>query len=291
MDCELTILMPCLNEAETLAICIRQGRAFLRASGVVGEVVIADNGSTDGSQRDRRSRRARASSTSPEKGYGARPDRRHRAARGRYVDHGRRRRQLRLRAARPLRRRAARRRRPGHGQPVPRRHRARRHAAAAPVPRQPGALARRPRCSSTHRSATSTAACAASAATRSSALGLRTTGMEFASEMVVKAVARRPATSSRCRPPCRKDGRSRPPHLRSWRDGWRHLRFLLLYSPRWLFLYPGLVADRARPASPPLVADRRPGRDRQRRPRRRHDDLLRRASPWSATRPCCSRCW
>ena len=71
-------------------------------------------------------------------------------------------------------------------------------------------------------------------------LDLRTTGMEFASEMVVKATLQRmriaevPTTLSR-------DGRSRPPHLRSWRDGWRHLRFLLLYSPRWLFLYPGTV--------------------------------------------------
>jgi hypothetical protein len=71
-------------------------------------------------------------------------------------------------------------------------------------------------------------------------LGLRTPGMEFASEMVVKAVlagwhiAEVPATLA-------PDGRGRPPHLRSWRDGWRHLRFLLLFSPRWLFLYPGLA--------------------------------------------------
>jgi hypothetical protein len=71
-------------------------------------------------------------------------------------------------------------------------------------------------------------------------LNLRTTGMEFASEMVVKAslmglrIAEVPTTLS-------PDGRSRPPHLRTWRDGWRHLRFLLLYSPRWLFLYPGAI--------------------------------------------------
>ena len=69
---------------------------------------------------------------------------------------------------------------------------------------------------------------------------LRTTGMEFASEMVVRAalagmkLTEVPTTLS-------KDGRSRQPHLRTWRDGWRHLRFLLLYSPRWLFLYPGLA--------------------------------------------------
>jgi hypothetical protein len=71
-------------------------------------------------------------------------------------------------------------------------------------------------------------------------LRLRATGMEFASEMVIKASLRRmkiaevPVTLS-------PDGRSRPPHLRTWRDGWRHLRFMLLFSPRWLFLYPGLT--------------------------------------------------
>ncbi len=71
-------------------------------------------------------------------------------------------------------------------------------------------------------------------------LGLQATGMEFASEIVVKAtlagqrIEEVPTTLS-------PDGRSRPPHLRSWRDGWRHLQFLLLFSPRWLFFYPGLV--------------------------------------------------
>jgi hypothetical protein len=70
-------------------------------------------------------------------------------------------------------------------------------------------------------------------------LDLKTTGMEFASEMVVKStlfkvkITEVPTTLS-------KDGRTRPPHLRTWRDGWRHLRFLLIYSPRWLFLYPGI---------------------------------------------------
>src|ERR671933_1666772 len=72
------------------------------------------------------------------------------------------------------------------------------------------------------------------------AMDLRTTVMEFASEMIVKAtlhnmrITEVPTTLS-------PDGRSRPPHLRPWRDGWRHLRFLLVYSPRWLFLYPGLA--------------------------------------------------
>ena len=71
-------------------------------------------------------------------------------------------------------------------------------------------------------------------------MDIRSTGMEFASEMVVKAsllrmkISEVPTTLS-------PDGRSRPPHLRTWRDGWRHLRFLLMYSPRWLFLYPGIA--------------------------------------------------
>ncbi|HEY4222231.1 MAG TPA: glycosyltransferase family 2 protein, partial [Myxococcota bacterium] len=71
-------------------------------------------------------------------------------------------------------------------------------------------------------------------------MNLRTTGMEFASEMVIKSVVlglRVSEVPTVLRP----DGRDRPPHLRPWRDGWRHLRFLLLYSPRWLFLYPGLA--------------------------------------------------
>src|SRR6185436_14052693 len=70
-------------------------------------------------------------------------------------------------------------------------------------------------------------------------MGLRTTGMEFASEMVVKS-ALFDLRMSEIPVTLRKDGRSRPPHLRTWRDGWRHLRFLLVYSPRWLFLLPGL---------------------------------------------------
>jgi hypothetical protein len=71
-------------------------------------------------------------------------------------------------------------------------------------------------------------------------LHLRTAGMEFASEMVVKA-ALRGLRVTEVPIVLHKDGRRRPPHLRRWRDGWRHLRFMLLFSPRWLFLYPGLA--------------------------------------------------
>src|SRR5258708_22411444 len=72
------------------------------------------------------------------------------------------------------------------------------------------------------------------------ALNLHTTGMEFASEMLISAALR---SYRICEVPTtlKKDGRSRPPHLRTWRDGWRHLNFLLLLSPRWLFIYPGFI--------------------------------------------------
>jgi hypothetical protein len=71
-------------------------------------------------------------------------------------------------------------------------------------------------------------------------MDIRSTGMEFASEMVVKATLLRMKVSE-VPTTLNPDGRNRPPHLRTWRDGWRHLRFLLMYSPRWLFLYPGIV--------------------------------------------------
>ena len=128
----------------------------------------------------------------------------------------------------------------GDGQPLQGRH-----PAAAPCRRCTAISATRcsassAACYSARGSATSIAACAASTGMPSRRLGLRTQGMEFASELVVKAalagwrVAEVPIT-------LHPDGRGRPAHLRSWRDGWRHLRFLLLFSPRWLFLYPGLA--------------------------------------------------
>ncbi len=140
---ELTILMPCLDEAETIGMCIDKASAFLQRSGVKGEVLIADNGSTDGSQEiasePRRARRG---------GGGARirrgADRRHPRGARPLRHHGRRRRFLRLRQSRRLRGEAARRLRRGHGQPLPRRHRRIGHAAAAPLSRQPGALLHRP---------------------------------------------------------------------------------------------------------------------------------------------------
>ena len=134
----------------------------------------------------------------------------------------------------------AQRRRPRDGQSVRGRHRAGRDAVAAPPHRQSGAVGSRPPVLPHARFATSTAASARFRKDAIVDLGLRAGGMEFASEMIVKAsladlrISEVPTT-------LRPDGRSRAPHLRSFRDGWRHLRFLLLFCPNWLFVVPGLV--------------------------------------------------
>lgn len=237
-EIELTILMPCLNEAETLAICIDKAQGYLRRSGVVGEVLIADNGSTDGSQQIATAHGARVVDV-PVRGYGAALSAGIAAAHGRFVIMGdaddsydfanldafvaklRKGHDL-VMGNRFLGGIA-----PGA---MPWHHR----YIGNPVLSFIGRLFFRTRASDFH--------CGLRGFDRQAilALGLRTSGMEFASEMLVKAtlsgldVAEVPTT-------LKPDGRSRPPHLRSFRDGWRHLRFLLLFSPRWLFLYPGIA--------------------------------------------------
>jgi glycosyltransferase involved in cell wall biosynthesis len=238
-DLDLTILMPCLNEAETLAFCVRQAVAAIAASGVSGEVVVADNGSTDGSQVIARAEGARVVDVAT-RGYGAALIAGIEAARGKYV--------MMADADASY-----------HFEHLPRflpkldegfdLVMGNRFAgsiergAMPPLHKYIG----NPILSTIGRVFFSIPVrdfhCGLRAFRRDSilALNLRTTGMEFASEMVVKSslaglrMTEVPTTLS-------PDGRSRPPHLRSWRDGWRHLRFLLLYSPRWLFFYPGLAA-------------------------------------------------
>ena len=134
-DLELTILMPCLNEAETLATCIQKALRFLDRSGIRGEVLIADNGSTDGSREIAAELGARVVRV-PERGYGAALQGWHPGGRRPLCDHGRRRRQLRLLESEPVRGQVARRRRARDGQPLQRRHRAGRHARIAQVSRQ-----------------------------------------------------------------------------------------------------------------------------------------------------------
>jgi len=236
--CELTILMPCLNEARTLPTCIGKARRFLDQSGIAGEVLIADNGSTDGSQSIARDAGARVVDV-PVKGYGAALRAGIAAARGRFVvmgdsddsydfsDLGGFVAELRDGAALVMGNRFAGEIRPGA---MPRLHR----YLGNPVLSFVGRLFFRSPVRDFH--------CGLRGFARDTmlALDLRSEGMEFASEMVVKAtlaglrIDEVPTTLS-------PDGRDRAPHLRSWRDGWRHLRFLLIHAPAWLFMYPGVA--------------------------------------------------
>lgn len=234
---ELTILMPCLNEAETVATCVQKARSFLERTGVAGEVVVADNGSSDGSPDRARQAGARVVPIAA-KGYGSALLGGIEAAHGRFVimadaddsyDFSRLEGFLdALRAGNPL---VVGHRFRGGIQPgaMPWLHR----YLGNPVLSFLGRLFFSCRIGDFH--------CGLRGIDRAAALrlGLRAPGMEFASEMIVKAalarwrIAEVPTVLSPA-------GRSRPPHLRSWRDGWRHLRFLLMMSPRWLLFYPGL---------------------------------------------------
>ena len=235
---ELTILMPCLNEAATVGSCVAKARGFLDRAGIAGEVLVADNGSEDGSPAVAEAGGARVVAVA-ERGYGAALRAGIGAARGRYVimgdaddsyDFSR----LdafveKLRAGYPL---VMGNRFKGGIRPgaMPRLHR----YIGNPVLSFVGRLFFRTGVGDFH--------CGLRGFNRGAvmSLDLRTPGMEFASELVVKAalagwrIAEVPTTLD-------PDRRGRPSHLRSWRDGWRHLRFLLLFSPRWLFLYPGLA--------------------------------------------------
>ena len=235
---ELTILMPCLNEAETIATCIQKALAYLAQSGVSGEVLIADNGSSDGSQAIARGLGARVIDV-PEKGYGAALIAGIAGARGRFVIMGDSDDSYDFSALDPF---IAKLRdgfdlvmgnrfkggiAPGAMPPL---HRYLGNPVLSTIGRVFfGGPIRDFHCGLRGFSRVAIAA-----------LDLRAPGMEFASEMVVKATMRGlritevPTTLS-------PDGRSRPPHLRSWRDGWRHLRFLLIFCPRWLFFYPGAL--------------------------------------------------
>jgi glycosyltransferase involved in cell wall biosynthesis len=235
---ELSVVMPCLNEAETVETCVRKTIGFFEDSGIDGEVIIADNGSTDGSQQLARDAGARVVPV-VDKGYGNALMGGIRAARGKYVamgdaddsydfttlgpflD------ELREGADLVMGNRFKGGIAPGAMPPL---HR----YLGNPVLSFVGRLFFGSKIGDFH--------CGLRAFDRDAILrlGLQTGGMEFASEMVVKATLQKydirevPTTLA-------PDGRTRAPHLNTWRDGWRHLRFLMLYSPRWLFLIPGLV--------------------------------------------------
>ncbi|WP_373479813.1 glycosyltransferase family 2 protein [Geminocystis sp.] len=233
---ELSIIMPCLNEAETLATCIEKAQWYLQEYHITGEVLIADNGSDDGSQEIAIKMGATLVNVT-EKGYGSAIMGGIVAAKGEFIimadaDDSYDFTNLnpfveKLRGGFDL---VMGNRFKGGIKPnaMPFLHK----YLGNPVLTWLGKLFFRSQCNDFH--------CGLRGFRKQAILGLnlRTTGMEFASEMVVKStlnglkITEVPTTLS-------PDGRSRKPHLRTWRDGWRHLRFLLLYSPRWLFLYPG----------------------------------------------------
>lgn len=233
---ELTILMPCLNEAETLGTCVRKAMDYLARSGVAGEVLVADNGSTDGSQAIAQGLGARVVPVA-RRGYGAALIAGIAAARGRYVIMGDSDDSYDFTNLDAFVEKL----RQGFDLVMGNRFRGGiKPGAMPPLHRYLG----NPVLSTIGRvffgSPVRDFHCGLRGFNRQAMLGLdlRAPGMEFASEMVVKAtvqglrITEVPTTLS-------PDGRSRPPHLRSWRDGWRHLRFLLVFCPRWLFLYPG----------------------------------------------------
>ena len=235
-DVELSIVMPCLNESETLAVCIDKAQQFFADSGVIGEVIIADNGSTDGSQAIAKALGARVVDV-PRRGYGAAIAAGIEAARGRYVAMGDSDDSYDFLGLMPFVAKL----RDGADLVMGNRFQGGiAKGAMPPLHRYLG----NPVLSGIGRLFYNTPIgdfhCGLRAFRRDKVMELRlkTSGMEFASEMVVKAqlagltLAEVPTTLS-------PDGRSRAPHLRSWRDGWRHLKFLLTYAPKWLFFYPG----------------------------------------------------
>ena len=235
---ELSVLMPCLNEAETLATCISKAQEYLASNNISGEVIIADNGSTDGSQEIAQSLGARVIHVK-QKGYGNALRGGILNAMGQYIIMADADDSYDFSNLNPFLYKL----RQGYDLVMGNRFKGGIKLGAMPplhkylgnpVLTWIGKLFFASPCNDFH--------CGLRGFRKRAIeqLNLRTTGMEFASEMVVKATLNKmrltevPTTLS-------PDGRSRPPHLNTWRDGWRHLRFLLLYSPRWLFFYPGLL--------------------------------------------------
>jgi glycosyltransferase involved in cell wall biosynthesis len=233
---ELTVLMPCLNEAETLALCIGKAQAFLKRAGIAGEVLIADNGSTDGSQKIAEALGAHVVPVA-QKGYGAALLGGIAAARGRYVIMGDADDSYDFSALEAFVERL----RSGVDLVMGNRFKGGiDEGAMPPLHRYLGNPVLSFIGRLFYRIDTGDFHCGLRGFRADSirALDLRTSGMEFASEMVVRAALaglRIEEVPTTLKP----DGRSRAPHLRTWHDGWRHLKFLLMYNPRWLFFIPG----------------------------------------------------
>ena len=236
---ELTVLMPCLDEARTVGTCVRKAIEACRAAGVDAEVLVADNGSQDGSPELARAAGARVIQVA-EKGYGAALQAGIEAARGRFIVMGDAddsyefedvpRFLARLRAGDEL--------------VMGSRFRGIIHPGAMPfLHRFLGNPVLTWILNLFFGAGITDAHCGMRGFSRAAvrSLCLRSAGMEFASEMVIRA-AQQNLRIGEVPTSLKPDGRGRRPHLRTWRDGWRHLRFMLLFSPLWLFSVPGLAA-------------------------------------------------
>ncbi len=235
---DVSIVMPCLDEAETIAACVAEARAALEQAGISGEVIVADNGSTDGS-RDLATRAGARVVAVSERGYGAAIRGGCEAAAGTFLVIGDADSSYDFGEAPRLVERL----RTGADLVMGNRFRGGIEAGAMPwLHRWVG----NPVLSFIGRrlfgGTIGDFHCGLRGLRRTawSRLDLRTTGMEFASEMVIKSTLLG-MTIEEVPVRLRRDGRSRPPHLRTWRDGWRHLRFMLLFSPLWLFAVPGVL--------------------------------------------------
>ena len=235
---EVSIVMPCLNEAETLARCIGHAQSAVEKGGCSAEIIVADNGSTDGSQRIARELGVRVVDVS-RKGYGSALIGGIDAAQGRFVVMGDADDSYDFEAIGPLIDKL----REGYDLVVGNRFLGGIQPGAMPWShRWVGNPALTLMSRLFFHAPVGDTHCGLRAFRKDAyeKMRLRSTGMEFASEMVIKA-ALKGMRITEVAVVLRPDGRSRPPHLRTWRDGWRHLRFMLLFSPRWLFLYPGLA--------------------------------------------------
>lgn len=235
---ELSIIMPCLNEAETLETCIIKATKFIKENNIEGEVIVADNGSTDGSHEIALRNGARLIHV-PEKGYGSALMGGSNAASGKYIIMGDSDDSYDFTNLMPYVEKL----REGYDLVMGNRFKGGIMKGAMPFLHRYlgnpvlsfiGRLFFNIPIGDFH--------CGLRGYSKDAfmRMDLKTKGMEFASEMVVKASLGKMKITE-VPTVLHPDGRSRPPHLRTWRDGWRHLRFLLIYSPRWLFLYPGIL--------------------------------------------------
>lgn len=237
-ECEVSVVMPCLNEAETVAVCVRKAVGFFEREKISGEVIVADNGSTDGSPELATKEGARVVHV-PEKGYGSALLGGIRESRGKYIIMGDSDDSYDFTKLMPFIEKL----REGYDLVMGNRFKGGiAPGAMPPLHKYFGNPLLTKIAQIMFKSPCQDIQCGLRGFSKEAfkRMDTRSGGMEFASEVVVKAailkmrITEVPTTLS-------PDGRNRPPHIRSWRDGWRNLRFNLLFSPRWLFLIPGLV--------------------------------------------------